>query len=117
VEWFGHVNDVRPYLAKASVFVLPSYYSEGLPRGNQEALAMKRPVITTNWVGCRDTVQDGVNGFIVPVRDPEALAYAMMRFVEFPDLIINMGQEGRRIAEERFNVHAINRQIIEVLGL
>jgi glycosyltransferase involved in cell wall biosynthesis len=111
------VNDVRPWFSQASVFVLPSYYREGLPRGNQEALAMGRPIITTDWVGCRETVADGINGFLVPVRDPNALVQAMMRFVKSPDLIEKMGQEGRRIAEERFDVHAINRQIIAVMGL
>lgn len=117
VAWPGRVNDVRPWISQASVFVLPSYYREGLPRGNQEALAMGRPVVTTDWVGCRETVQDGINGFLVPVRDPVALAEAMMHFVESPDLIEKMGQEGRRIAEERFDVHAINRQIIEAMEL
>jgi len=116
VEWPGRVNDVRPWLAQASVFVLPSYYSEGLPRSSQEAMAMGLSVITTDWVGCRETVQDGVNGFLVPVRDPEALAQAMMRFVESPGSIETMGQEGRRIAEERFDVHAINEQLMDVMG-
>lgn len=116
VEWPGQVKDVRPWFAQASVFVLPSY-REGLPRCNLEAMAMGRPVITTDSIGCRETVQDGVNGFLVPVRDPEALSQAMMRFVESPDLIETMGQEGRRIAVERFDVHAINRQIMEVMGL
>jgi glycosyltransferase involved in cell wall biosynthesis len=117
VEWPGHVDDVRPWLAQASVFVLASYYREGVPRGNQEAMAMARPVITTDWVGCRETVQDGVNGFLVPVRDPTALAQAMLRFVESPGLIVTMGREGRRIAQERFDVHVINRQIMETMGL
>jgi glycosyltransferase involved in cell wall biosynthesis len=116
VEWLGQVKDVRPWFAQASVFVLPSY-REGMPRCSLEAMAMGRPVITTDSIGCRETVQDGVNGFFVPVRDPAALAQAMMRFVESPDLIVKMGQEGRRIAEERFDVHAINRQIMEVIGL
>jgi len=116
VEWPGQVKDVRQWLVKSSVFVLPSYYREGLPRSTQEAMAMGLPVITTDWVGCRDTVEDGVNGFLVPVRDPEALAKAMMRFIENPDLIKAMGQEGRRMAEERFDVHTINRQIIDTLS-
>jgi glycosyltransferase involved in cell wall biosynthesis len=117
VEWPGQVKDVRPWFAQASVFVLPSYYREGLPRSNMEALAMGVPVITTDWVGCRETVQSGINGFLVPVRDPKVLAEAMMKFVITPELILTMGQEGRRIAEERFDVHAINRRIIEVLEL
>jgi glycosyltransferase involved in cell wall biosynthesis len=117
LAWTGHVNDVRPWLAKSSVFVLPSYYREGLPRGNQEAMAMGRPIITTDWVGCRETVKDGVNGFLVPIREPKAVAQAMIRFIEAPELIEKMGLEGRRMAEERFDVHTINKQIMEVLGL
>jgi len=115
VEWPGQVKDVRQWLVNASVFVLPSFYREGLPRSTQEAMAMGLPVITTDWVGCRDTVEDGVNGFLVPVHDPHALAKAMMRFIENPDLIETMGQSGRRMAEERFDVHSINRQIIDTL--
>src|SRR5690606_13205906 len=64
VEWPGHVQDVRPWLAKASVFVLPSYYREGRPRSTQEAMAMGRPVITTAVPGCRETVQHNRNGFL-----------------------------------------------------
>ncbi len=117
VEWPGHVNDVRPWITRASVFVLPSYYREGVPRSSQEAMAMGRPVITTDWVGCRETVRDGVNGYLVPPRDPEALALAMQRFVEAPDLVPKMGSEGRRIAEERFDVNVINQQILDAMRL
>ncbi len=117
VEWAGQVSDVRPWLARASVFVLPSYYREGIPRGNQEAMAMGRPVITTDWVGCRETVVDGENGYLVPVRDSKALAKAMSRFIEDPDLVERMGRAGRRIAEAHFDVDDINRQIIQALGL
>ena len=117
IEWPGNwVDDIRDWIVQASVFVLPSYYPEGLPRSNLEALAMGRPIITTDWVGCRETVQEGVNGFLVPVRDPVAIAQAMMRFVESPDLIEKMGHEGRRIAEKRFDVHAITSQIMKVIG-
>ena len=116
VEWPGQVKDVRPWLGKSSVFVLPSYYREGLPRSTQEAMAMGLPVITTNWVGCRDTVENSINGFLVPVRDPVALAKAMVKFIENPALIEKMGQAGRIMAEERFDVHKINCQIIDVLN-
>lgn len=117
VEWAGRVSDVRPWIARASVFVLPSYYREGVPRTNQEAMAMERPVITTDHIGCRETVVDGVNGYLVPVRRPDVLAATMTRFVESPDLIQRMGREGRRIAKERFDVRAINRRILEILGV
>jgi len=117
IEWPGHVADVRPYLAQASVFVLPSYYREGVPRSIQEAMAMARPIITTDAPGCRETVIPGVNGFLVPVRDVDALVSAMERFINEPELIEKMGKESRRIAEERFDVHKINRVLLEAMGL
>ncbi len=117
VEWSGQVVDVRPWLRQASVFVLPSYYREGVPRGNQEAMAMGRPVITTDWIGCRDTVVDGINGFLVPVRDVVALDEAMQRFIDDPELIARMGSEGRRIAEARFDVHDLNGRLLAEIGL
>jgi glycosyltransferase involved in cell wall biosynthesis len=113
-EWPGYVA-VSPWLERSSVFVLPSYYREGVPRSTQEAMAMGRPIITTDTPGCRDTVIDGVNGFVVPIRDDKVLADAMMRFIEHPDLIAIMGRESRRLAEERFNVHTVNQRLIEIL--
>jgi glycosyltransferase involved in cell wall biosynthesis len=68
-------------------------------------------------VGCRETVLEGVNGFLVPVRDPDALAAAMRRFIEQPELVVSMGRESRRLAEERFDVHAINAQMLEAMGI
>ncbi|NMM36577.1 MAG: glycosyltransferase family 4 protein [Glaciimonas sp.] len=116
VEWPGHVFDVRSWIADASVFVLPSY-REGLPRSAQEAMAMGRPVITTDVPGCRETVIEGVNGFMVPVRNPSALAQAMLRFIEQPSLISEMGVESRCMAEEKFDVHKINAEILAAMGI
>lgn len=114
VEWPGHVEDVRPWLARASVFVLPSY-REGVPRSTQEAMAMARPVITTDVPGCRETVIHGVNGFLVPTRDVGSLARAMERFIQEPELIERLGKESRRLAEERFDVVKINRRFLSIL--
>jgi glycosyltransferase involved in cell wall biosynthesis len=116
VEWMGSVDDVREALRKASVFVLPSY-REGKPRSTQEAMAAGRPIITTAVPGCRETVEEGRNGFLVAVRSPWELAQAMIRFIEEPGLVASMGAESRRIAEQRFDVHAINRRILDVLGV
>lgn len=116
VEWPGHVA-VKPWLAQTSVYVLPSYYREGVPRSTQEAMAMGRAVITTDAPGCRETVQKGVNGFLVPVRDVSALANAMLQFVETPGLIETMGLESRRMAEERFDAHKINARLLSILGI
>jgi len=116
LEWPGHVP-VKPWLAQASVYVLPSYYREGVPRSTQEAMAMGRPIITTDAPGCRETVVEGVNGFLVPPRDVGALAEAMERFIEEPSLIETMGRESRRLAEERFDVCKVNARLIEyILG-
>lgn len=114
VEWPGSV-DVRPWLAQTSVFVLPSYYREGVPRSTQEAMAMGRPVITTDAPGCRETVIHGGNGFLVPPRDTQALAQAMLRFVEEPQWIESMGRESRRLAEERFDVRRANAVLVRAL--
>jgi glycosyltransferase involved in cell wall biosynthesis len=116
VEVAGHVSDVRPWLEKASVFVLPSY-REGLPRSSQEAMALGRPVIATDVPGCRDTVIEGENGFVVPVRDSAALATAMLKFVYAPKLVAEMGARSRSIAEKRFDVHRINAQILQEIGI
>ena len=76
---------------------------------------MGRPVITTNVPGCRETVVEGVNGFLIPPRDPQTLADRMMRFLDQPGLIESMGRESRRLAEERFDVHKVNRRLIGLM--
>lgn len=115
IQWLGHV-DVKPWLRETSVFVLPSY-REGLPRSTQEALATGRPVITTDVPGCRETVIGGVNGFLVPARNVDALVAMMERFIVNPELISRMGLESRRMAEERFDVRVVNARLLEVLGV
>jgi glycosyltransferase involved in cell wall biosynthesis len=117
LEWPGCVPDVRPWLAQASVYVLPSYYREGVPRSIQEAMAMARPIITTDAPGCRETVIDGQNGFLVPVRDAEALATAMEQFIMQPELIVTMGRASRLLAEERYDVRRINAIIMREMGI
>lgn len=115
IEWPGFVA-VQPWFEQASVFVLPSY-REGVPRSTQEAMALGLPVITTDVPGCRETVMDGVNGFLVPPRNAEALAEAMRRFIDDPDLVTAMGVQSRRIAEERFDVHKQNEKLLEMIDL
>ncbi len=113
LEWPGYV-EVRPWLARASVFVLPSY-REGVPRSTQEAMAMGRAVITTDVPGCRETVEDGVNGYLVRVRDVDALTEAMLHFVRDSELIVTMGAASRRMAEARFDVHEVNQRLTGLL--
>jgi glycosyltransferase involved in cell wall biosynthesis len=116
LAWHGEVADIRPIIAKAHVFVLPSY-REGTPRSVLEAMAMGRPVITTDAPGCRETAVDGVNGFLVPPRSVDDLAQAMARFVEAPELVRQMGGQSRAIAELKYDVHEVNRQMLHEMGL
>ncbi|WP_460375769.1 glycosyltransferase family 4 protein [Thermus antranikianii] len=117
LEWVPWTEDVRPYLRQTSVYVLPSYYREGVPRSTQEAMAMARPVITTDVPGCRETVVPGVNGFLVPPRDIQALVEAMERLILEPSLVEKMGKESRRLAEERFDSRKVNERFLRELGL
>jgi glycosyltransferase involved in cell wall biosynthesis len=117
LEYLGHVADVRPLIAQATVYVLPSYYREGTPRTVLEAMAMGRPVITTNAPGCRETVVDGENGYLVPVRSVDALVQAMQRFVNDPSLAVRMAARSRRMAEEKYDVHKVNAVMLLEMGL
>lgn len=115
LDWPGHVADVRGALAASSVFVLPAWAREGMPRSSQEASAMARPVITTDVVGCRDTVEHGVNGLIVRPRDVDDLARAMERFIEHPEEIARMGEAGRRFAERHYDGRDKSRRLADLL--
>lgn len=117
IEHWGETPDVRDYIARAHVFVLPTYYREGVPRSIQEAMALGRPIITTDTPGCRDTVEHGVNGFRVPARNPEALAAAMESFIKDPALAARMGGESRRLVTERFDVNRVNAAMLKAMDL
>lgn len=117
IEWPGSVDDVRPEIAACHVYVLPSFYREGTPRTVLEAMAMARPIITTDAPGCRETVVNGVNGFLVPPRDVDSLVIAMQRFIDEPSLITPMGTASRRLAEARFDVRTVNARIMAALGI
>ena len=108
IEYCGTTNDVRPYLHDADVFVLPSYYREGTPRSSLEAMATAKPIITTDSPGCRETVVHESNGYLVPVRDPLALAGAMRRLLSNQELIRAMGARSRKLAEELYDVDKVN---------
>ena len=114
MECPGHVA-VDDWLERASVFVLPTYYREGVPRSLQEALATGRAVVTTDIPGCRETVEEGINGFLVPPRDVDALVEAMKRFVDEPELIARFGRESRRIAEQRFDAREKDAVLVAAL--
>ena len=117
VELLDETNDVRPHLAKCTTFVLPSYYREGLPRTILEAMAVGRPVITTDMPGCRDAVRDGTNGSIVPPCDVGALAKAMIGMAVFPEEAAQMGQQSRKMAEETYDVRYVNALLLQEMSL
>ena len=116
VKYLGEVSDVRPFIGEADVIVLPSYYREGLPRALLEASAMSKPIITTDSVGCRDAVENAVNGLLVPVKDAESLAEAMLKLYRNPDLRDRMGKAGRIRAEREFDEKSVINKIIRKYG-
>jgi len=116
LQWSGGVDDVRPAIADAHVYVLPSY-REGTPRTVLEAMAMGRPIITTDAPGCRESVEPERNGVLVPIKDSHALATAMRRFIDTPDLVNKMGAESRQIAEDKYDVHKVNASMLEAMGI
>lgn len=116
LEFHGRMADVRPAIANCNVYVLPSY-REGTPRTVLEAMAMGRAIVTTNAPGCRETVIDGENGFLVPVKSAEALEAAMQRFIDEPTLASRMGLRSRAIAEERYDVNKVNAVMLNEMGI
>lgn len=116
IHYVGPVDDVREWINKASVFVLPSY-REGTPRSVLEAMAMGRPIITTDAPGCRDTVIPGDNGFLVPIKDPHSLSQAMIQLANDGELRAAMGERSRQIACHKYDVHQVNHSILTTMHL
>ena len=116
IEFLGRLSDVRSAMSACSVYVLPSY-REGTPRTVLEAMAMGRPIITTDVPGCRETVQHGLNGFLVPMRDSQSLAQAMLKFIESKALIPQMGARSRELAVQKYDVDKVNAVLLSGMGL
>lgn len=116
VEYLGEISDVRPAIAASSIYVLPSY-REGTPRSVLEAMAMGRPVITTDAPGCRETVEAGVNGLLVSVRAVSELVDAMLQLIDEPDTRQRMGDAGRARAVSRYTADEVAQSVIDLLAL
>ena len=116
LTYHGSAADVRPFLRDCHVYCLPSYH-EGMPRTVLEAMATGRPILTTDVAGCRETVEPGGNGWLVPHADAEALAERMIWFLENRDRWQTMGDASRRMAEEKFDVRKVNEQMLKIMGL
>lgn len=114
IHYAGHVDNVPDWIKNADVFVLPSY-REGFPRSTQEAMAIGRPIITSDVPGCRETVINGKNGFLTKPWDTKDLSEKMSYFINNPNKIEEMGIESRKIAVEKFDVYKINQKIINIL--
>ena len=111
IEYLGETRDVRPYVAAAHVLVLPSW-REGTPTSIMEGMSMGRAAVVTDVPGCREVVRDGVNGRMVPLRDPEALAGAMESFILAPQDIVRMGAAGRELAVREFDAEKVAARIL-----
>ena len=116
IEYLGESKDVRPMIASASVVVLPSY-REGTPRSVLEGMAMGRAIVTTDAPGCRETVVDGKNGFLVKSRDVNDLARAMLIVAEDAGLRARMGVQSRAIAVSRYDAAVVAADTAEKAGL
>ena len=116
IEFEGPVTDVRPALAGCHVYVLPSY-REGMPRTVLEAMATGRPILTTDAPGCRDTVVEGENGFLVPPQDANALTERIRWFLEHEEEWPRMAAASRRLALERYEVGSVNRAMCDIMGI
>ena len=106
INWLGHRNDIIKLLQDSDVMVFPSY-REGLPKSLIEAAALGLPIITTDTVGCRECVDGGINGFLVPVGNSNLLAKKMIELVETPELMQKMGRASRIKAEKEFSVEIV----------
>jgi glycosyltransferase involved in cell wall biosynthesis len=113
IKFLGYLEKMPEELRRADIFVLPSY-REGLPRVLLEASASGLPVITTDTPGCRDAVLDGVTGILIPPRDHQALAEAIRKLIESPNLRKQMGQQGRGLIEDRHDIKAITGQYLDL---
>jgi len=114
IEYYGEQSDIPLFISKASILVLPSYH-EGTPKTVLEAMAMGRLIITTNAPGCKETVVDGLNGFLIPVKDTDALIDKMEYLINNPTVIPTMGVEGRKIAELKYDVNKVNSDILRIM--
>lgn len=114
VNYLGTTKDVRPYIENSLALLLPSY-REGIPMTIMEAEAVGRGIITSNRIGCKETVEDSFNGYLVDQEDYETMAQKCIEILENKDLAVTLGKNSRKFAEEKFNQCKINAQVIEII--
>jgi len=116
IEYLGNTDDVRPYLKDCHIFVLASYH-EGMPRTVLEAMATGRPILTTNVAGCKETVIEGENGFLVAKENIEQLVSKMLWFIENKEQWQSMADKSRIMAADYFDVNKVNGQLLKIMQL
>lgn len=114
IQWLGHRKDVLELLKQSHIMAFPSWYREGLPKSVIEAEAIGRPVVTTDSVGCRDTVVDGKNGYMIPIKDSDALAMALKKLIDNPERRQTMGKNAREFAVKRFDIKDVVKVHMDV---
>ena len=117
IKWFGYRDDVRQLLAHSHIMAFPSYYREGVPKSLIEACAIGRPIVTTNSIGCRDTVEDGINGFLIPIKDSKTLAQRLKKLIDDKELRDAMGKASRQKAEREFSIENVIKKHLEVYAI
>jgi glycosyltransferase involved in cell wall biosynthesis len=115
ITYHGATDDVPFFIRKSRVFVFPSYYREGVPRAVLEAMSMGRPIITTNSPGCKETVEDGVNGFLIEPKNSKMLAEKICWMIENPEAVDKMGIESRKLAEKKFDINQVNQKVLSAV--
>ncbi|MFY8327029.1 glycosyltransferase family 4 protein [Pseudoalteromonas sp. ZZD1] len=114
ITYLGHRNDIPAVFADSNIVCLPSFYGEGVPKVLIEAAACGRSIVTTDNPGCRDAVIEGETGFTVPIRDAIALATAILKLIEKPELRVTMGAKARVFAEKEFDVNSVVNKHFEI---
>ena len=114
IKWLGYCDNVKELLMQSHIVAFPSYYREGVPKSLIEACATGRPIVTTDSVGCRDTVDEGVNGFLVPVKDSTVLADKLQLLINDKSLRQQMGRNARLKAEREFSVENVVEKHLEI---
>ena len=105
--WLGERNDVRQLLEDSHIVAFPSYYREGVPKSLIEASAIGRPIITCDSIGCRDVVEDGINGFLIEPQNPQQLADKLRVLILDRQLRVTMGKNARKKAESEFSIEKV----------
>jgi len=114
IQWLGYRTDVLELLKSCHIVAFPSYYKEGLPKSLIEATAVGRPIVTTNSIGCKETVIDGYNGYLIPIKDSDTLAERLKILFEDEGLRQNMGRNSRMLAEKDFSIENVIQKHLEI---